>query len=430
MKEDIERPHHFSSAENDEHVTNSVKRRSPSELEDKIQHEDSNYTKIQTEFDDMCDDAIEKILSYLELVDLTNICGVSRRLQTIAKSIFSRKHGHWLICIDATQFPIERFDPLSVYCKIKPIIRISEAKMWFKLIRNFGKSIKYIQIETDSVFIDKGIKPSFYKYIIEYIIEYSADSLEVIELLNYPFMPLNKPLKNLTKIIALSDEHIKFDAIEYIPNVNSLWLKWIPKILKNICFPNMNELKTSDQDVESFISFLRVNRQIKKLRVIIHSDSDLILSSISEILPKLKTLKIVFSCSLRRLSMEKIPFYQFKSVENFSMKSDYHYIGSFVFDNLKRLSLGIEDGNSDWLNAAIRMKKLKILKLTHASMLIKNYQILLTKLTELELIIVRFSKQHESNVLIQSLGREWKQVQMEKIDCLYDTYKVKFQRKR
>lgn len=218
----------------------------------------------------MCDDAIEKILSYLELVDLTNICGVSRRLQTIAKSIFSRKHGHSLISIDAIQFPSARVSQQSVCCKIKPIIIISEAKVWFKLVRNFGQSIKYIRIESDHAVYDNGIKPSFYKYIIEYILEYTADSLEVFELMNYPFMPLNKPLKKLKKIFVYWYGHIEIDAIEYIPNINSLKLTSIPKILENIiCFPNMNELRTtvndSESDVESFISFLRVNRQIKKL---------------------------------------------------------------------------------------------------------------------------------------------------------------------
>lgn len=100
-----------------------------------------------------------------------------------------------------------------------------------------------------------------------------------------------------------------------------------------------------------------------------------------------------------------------------------------MFDNLKRFSLGGYDLNSDWLNPVIRMKRLKILKLTFASTLIEIVQILLTEITDLELIIVGFGTQHEINVLIQSLGREWKQIQMEKRD-LCPHYKVKFQRKR
>lgn len=128
--------------------------------------------------------------------------------------------------------------------------------------------------------------------------------------------------------------------------------------------------------------------------------------------------------------MEQIPYYRLKRVEHFYI-NDYHYIGSFVFDNLKKLQLGnYKNGNSAWLNSTKRMKVLKKLKLWRASLLIENYQILLTELIELELIIVLASTQNECNVLIQSLGREWKQIQMEKNDHSDDIYRVTFQRQR
>lgn len=150
-------------------------------------------SKIPKKFDDMCDDAIEMILSYLELADLANISDVSKRLQIIAKSIYSRKHAHRLICIDAFQFDLNTAS-FTFYCKIKPIIRINDAKVWFKLIRNFGESIKYIYIKSDYLRSwDERNIPSSYKYVIEYILEYCADSLEALELFQYPFLPLNKP---------------------------------------------------------------------------------------------------------------------------------------------------------------------------------------------------------------------------------------------
>lgn len=371
----------------------------------------------------MCSDAIEKIITHLELLDLVNICGVSKRLQTIAKSIFSRKYSHWLIII---RFPKEGIIPRTIHCRIEPIIRISDAKVWFKLIRNFGESIKYIRIECDYCFFGERIKPSL-KYIMEYILEYCADSLEVLELKKYPFTPLNGRLKKLKKLFAFC--YGQCDAIEYIPNVNCLWISIIPKILENICFSNMNELHTSDEyhTSESFLSFLRSNRQIKKLDVIIYSDANFILSSINEILPELKTLKIHLCSSLTRELKEQILFYRFKTVENFKI-DDYHYIGSFGFDSLKRLSLAnLKNGNSFWVNSVIRMKKLKILKFLHAGDLIGNYQILLTELTELEVIIICISTPDESKVLIKSLGREWEQIQMKKIE---HWYRMKFQRMR
>ncbi|XP_055308217.1 uncharacterized protein LOC129572296 [Sitodiplosis mosellana] len=400
-------------------------------------------SKIPKKIDDMCDDAIEMILSYLELADLANISDVSKRLQTIAKSIYSRKHAHRLICIDAFQFDLDTVH-FSFYCKIKPIIRINDAKVWFKLIRNFGESIKYIYIHSDyhpRSWDERNI-PSSYKYVIEYILEYCADSLEVLEFFAYPFLPLNKPLTKLKKFIGQTRD-VSFDAIEYMPNLNYLFLSCIPITLERKCFPHMDEFRTtleSRKDVDSFISFLHMNRQIKKLWLAFPSDDsfDLIIPSLNEILPELKTLKIQANYESKR---DRIPFSRFKTIDTFSCKgfSPDKFYGSFVFNDFKRLSFSLlldilDSSDVALMNLTLHMKNLKILKIP-SKLFIKNCQILLSELSELELIIIQNSRQHENNVLTQILGSQWKQILMERNELCSrayscDIYKLKFQRKK
>ncbi|XP_055325920.1 uncharacterized protein LOC129579778 [Sitodiplosis mosellana] len=430
----------LSFAENDELVTNGVNRRPQSELKRKMKHENSSSHKIPKKFDDMCDYAIEMILSYLELADLANISDVSKRLQTIAKSIYSRKHAHRLICIDALQFHLDTVS-ISFFCKIKPIIRINDAKVWFKLIRNFGESIKYIYVHSDNYSSrwHERNTPSSYKYVIEYILEYCADSLEVLEFFAFPFLPLNKPLTKLKKFIGHTRD-VSFDAIEYMPNLNYLFLSCIPITLERKCFPHMDEFRTtlkSRKDVDSFISFLHMNRQIKKLWLAFPSDDsfDLIIPSLNEILPELKTLKIQANYKSKR---DRIPFSRFKTIDTFSCSgsSPEKFYGSFVFNDFKRLSFSPIQDSSDvsWMNLTLHMKNLKILKI-RSKIFIKNCQILLSELSELELIIIQFSTQHENNVLTQIFGNQWKQILMERNE-LYsggsfgDIYKLKFQRKK
>lgn len=396
-------------------------------------------SKIPQKFDDMCDDAIEMILSYLELADLANISDVSNRLLIIAKSIYSRKHAHRLICIDHRQFDLD-IAAITFYCKIKPIIRINDAKVWFKLIRNFGESIKYIYIKSE--YEDNwGVRniPSSYKYVIEYILKYCADSLETLELYQYPFLPLNKPLTKLKKFIGNTND-MSFDAIQYMPNLNYLYSTYIPITLKGISFPHMDEFRTivrSRKDVDSLIPFLHMNRQIKKLWLVYSSDDcfDLIIPSLNEILPELKTLKIQSNYTSKR---DRIPFSRFKTVDTFSCEglSPEKFYGSFVFNDFKRLSFSPFQDSSDvsWMDLTLRMKNLKILKI-RSKIFIKNCQILLSELSDLELIIIQYSRQHENNVLIQILGSQWKQILMERNERFFrsrfgDIYKLKFQRKK
>lgn len=223
-------------------------------------------------------------------------------------------------------------------------------------------------------------------------------------------------------------------------NLNYLYLTYIPITLERKCFPHMDEFRTivrSRKDVDTLISSLHMNRQIKKLWLGYPSDDcfDLIIPSLNEILLELKTLKIQAHYKSKR---DRIPFSRFKTVDTFSCRgfSPDKFYGSFVFNDFKRLSFSPFQDSSDvsWMNLTLRMKNLKILKI-RSKIFIKYYQILLSELSELELIIIQNSRQHENNVLTQILGSQWNQILMERNKLCSrgssgDIYKLKFQRKK
>lgn len=108
---------------------------------------DYNETSTTTKFDDMCEDVIDMILCCLKLEDLANVSDTSRRLRSIAGSVFSRNHTNQLVSIDCFD-PSDEMGRADIYViyKDKPVVRIADAKVWFRLLRNFGSFIKYIRI--------------------------------------------------------------------------------------------------------------------------------------------------------------------------------------------------------------------------------------------------------------------------------------------
>lgn len=413
----------------------------------KYQHEDcpshekefklSDYKKATKKFDDLCEDVIEVVLSKLELVDLVNISDTNIHLQNIARSIFHRKYGNHLICIEALEHAYPTDNAWYRKCKIKQFIRISDAKVWFKLIRNFGESIKYVLIKSYyGTFWDDGNIPIFYKHLIEYILKYCSDSLELLELQDYPFLPLNTPLKKLNEFIGITA--VSFEEIKYMPNLRTLRLQIIPKTLENQFFPNLIEFTAildSSEDVYSFISAIHMNRQIKKLFLFLDSDgyNDIIFSSINEHLPELKALKICTNYKLRNDVPAIIPNYRFKNIDSLSFIGPCNSYKSFMFIDVKKLSLSyLNRGDITGINLALSMKQLRILRFEFGADCIKHHQILLTEFSELELIIVRVSSSNECMILNQMLATQWKQIQMEKRFTVktISYFKLRFQRIR
>lgn len=401
----------------------------------------SHDEKTPTEFNDMCDNVIDLILCHLQLEDLANVSDTSKRLKNIAGSVFSRRHGHRLISFDAfhhshdvSELEREIREKLTKnVCKNKAIVRIHDAKIWFKLMRNFGGSIQFMRIECvcrSNVPVTNI--PIACENLIKYVFEYCSDSLEVLELNGYPFFPLNKPLSKLRQFFS---GFVYPEVLELMPNLRCLRLNSVPKTLEKY-FPQLERIflrLDSDEEVHSLISFLGMNRQIKYLylELLLNDMSNyynLIYSSIVENLTQLEIFKI-YSHKKKLTST-----YRFKSVKSFLCCGESfanQQTATFEFEDLTRLTVYISLPNFNLLSIVLRNKKLKILKLVGSSIQCRNkiyIRKLLSELPELEKIIVN-SPEKDHLKLKKILGNEWKQIQMKEVS-LFKTLRVKskFQR--
>ncbi|XP_031637665.1 uncharacterized protein LOC116350082 [Contarinia nasturtii] len=207
----------------------------------------SHDEKTPTEFNDMCDNVIDLILCHLQLEDLANVSDTSKRLKNIAGSVFSRRHRHHLISFDAfhhshdvSELQREMKEKITGnVCKNKLIVRIRDAKIWFKLMRNFGESIQFMRIECVCR-LNSNVPvtniPTAYENVIKYVFEYCTDSLEMLELKSYPFFPLNKPLSKLHQFITRG--FVYPEVLELMPNLRCLTLSSVPKTLEKY-FPQL-----------------------------------------------------------------------------------------------------------------------------------------------------------------------------------------------
>lgn len=392
-----------------------------------------------TKFNDLCEDVTEMVLCHLELKDLINVADTNKRLQNIARSIFYRKFRHHLICIET---PSRRTDDIayadSLPEKIKQFVRIRDAKVWFKLIRIFGESIKNIKIDSDYIFPCDylGNIPNVFKYLIVYVLKYCADSLELLELSNCPcqLLQLNKPLTKLNEFIGQSQ--VLYEEIEYMPNLRCLSLKIIPKTLEKNSFSNLAVFETrinNSENVHSFISVLHMNQQIRKLKLDLHFGdcNDLIFSTINELLPELESLTIVNNYSSKKDVQAAVPNYRFKKIKSltFGALPCEELYSSFMFNDVEELSFThLEEGNVTGMNLARNMKKLKKLTFTFACNCIEYHKMLLNEFPELELLIVRSSNIKESEILTKILATKWKRTQMKERHLKRKYFKLTFQR--
>lgn len=333
------------------------------------------------EFNKMCDHVIDMILCHLDLADLATVSDTNRRLKNIAGSIFSRKYSHHLISIDEFNFeekPIALMRSDSyVYCKNKVIIRISEAKIWLKLLRNFGEYIKFLRIECVNMELNKP--PSNILCVLEnmnkYIFKYCSDSLEILELHLYPFFKLIKPLKKLQDFTLRSlnvvNTSANYEALEMMPNLHTLNLKYVPKMPAKY-FSKLErvflELRT-DEHVKLFISLLHKNRHIKYVALRIFEKEitlnykELIYPSIDE-MEQIETLKLDMREIINgnRQTLEDSSIYHFKTIKTFEYLPSFRkQFASFKFDHLEQFTLD-HANNMEWLNFILRNKKLKILE--------------------------------------------------------------------
>lgn len=379
-----------------------------------------DHKKTSTNFDDMCDDVIDLILCHLQLEDLANISDTSRRLKTIASSVFSRKHTNHLISIDCFDHS-EAYLLSHIYIsfKIKPIVRISDAKIWFKLLRNFGKLFKYLRIQMDPVTMTNEDKIlTSWKNINNYVLDYCIDSLEVLELMYYTYFDLNRPLPNLQQFLGKVSSI--FETVELMPNLHCLSLRHVPQTLKK-CFSKLEEVSmqfNGGEEVDSFISFLQMNQQIKILKLGLHSSSynDLIFFSIIENLTQLKALNIRI---YYEDATEIISIYKFKTIDTFTYgglgRSMNTLLKSFQFNDLQEMALEFSLEDTDWLNFVLRNTKLKTLSLICSKNARTNgdLQKLLRELPDLEKIRLHGLNEKAIKIVKQILGDEWKHIHID-----------------
>lgn len=406
----------------------------------------------------MCDHVIDIILCNLELKDLANVSDTSGRLRNMAASVFLRKHSHRLISLDAfyhlrgiTKFGLalaRARQNCNIHCRSKLGVRIRDANIWFKLLRNFGKFIKRISIQFEEWgSYEFHVKiPNAMKNLFEYVLEYCTDSLELLDLHYYPYFTLKKPLPNLREFNVFG--HVEYgnfnsvwkhwdinDALELIPNIRSLTLSCVPRALQKP-FPRLERVFlpiNSYEDMHGFVSFLQFNPQIVDLKIKISTRerNNVIYSAIEEHLTQLKTFKIIYDDS----TTNAMKTYRFRTVEKFLLPDDpfQAIMSSFKFDKLKKLTV-FHEPNPICMNFILQHKKLKTFKAVKLSKVwlssafgaaaIKR----LTELPELKLIIIGDVIMASCLILKTILGNEWKEIDMTANKYWYPSYKIKFRR--
>lgn len=360
------------------------------------------------------------------------------RIRNITKSVFARKYGNCLISIDTFAMNVNSYacesymDRDLITFKDRPIIRVTKPIAWCKLLRNFGESIKHIRLH-----YHKNISDRFWQHLVEYVSLYCSASLCVLEVHEGQSLPLYQPLTKLHTFIATGWSPLnQINAFDLMPNLCTLILKrnHCPKSVEKH-FPNLEKVEmhldgAKSGEVHSLISFLRMNRQIKKLMLKIctingNKYTNLIYSSIIENLTQLKSLKITSGVpGLYRYGEDltndetPIPNYHFKTIDTFGYRANNCQRKEyFTFNNLKKLILGQVNAYSemDVINFIQSNRTLKILKLTeihswqYTSTFIPNFRQMLTKLPELMTIIIKtVEKSIVEDIWNKVLRAEWK----------------------
>lgn len=292
---------------------------------------------------------------------MANVADTNTRIRNIARSVFTRKYGSCLISIDTFSIDVNSYeyeyymDTNLITYKERPIVRVTKPSAWCKLLRNFGDSIKYIRLHHH-----RNISDSLWRQIVEYVSRYCTASLCVLEVHECQSLPLYEPLTKLQKFISTGWSPLnQIEALKLMPNLCTLVLK------RNCCpnsmekhFPNLEKVEldldgAKNVQIDSLISFLRMNKQIKNLKLKIctingNKYMDLIYSSIIENLIQLKSLEITSGTPGLNtyggdLIDARIPFpnYRFKTIDTFGYRAN-NCQGKehFQFDDLTKLILG------------------------------------------------------------------------------------------
>lgn len=372
---------------------------------------------------DICDDAIEIILKHLNLEELVNCADTNKRLNQIAQSVYSQKYRDcvlWFGNEDKGHDITEKH------------IRIDITAICFKLIRNFGKFIKTIEV---GYVADLNVEDELnknaarYKNMNEYVSEYCADSLEEITLFDFPFFKMNKPMKKLQKfcvhdhLINRKNRSAYLESISCMENLRCFMLEsykiGIPKALENY-IPTLEEIYLKlyyYSDMDTFIQCLKMNQQIKKLHLnhqVGLRDNEILLSIANG--SQIKELKL----SLRRSDpFQNVQNCRFRTIEIFTFELiTLNAVKDLTFDVLKELYYGsdfrckklyfdLTSISSCFMDFALRHKKLK--KIQFKNNFITNVDLckLQDELPELEEIVFNCVEEPMLKVLQKHFNRGW-----------------------
>lgn len=389
---------------------------------------------------DLCDDLIEIILKNLNPRELANCADINRRIKKIAQSIYSRKYRDHLLWIkNTTDVYQHSFEPIIIY--------VFDARR-FKFIRNFGKFIRIIQFEgSNAIARYAAIQRDLFldNKLIEYILEYCADSLEDITLVNCQFFKLNKTHEKLhTFAVHGRNEfgHDYSESIKWMTNLRCFkMIKYrdpnsfgVPKALE-MCIPTLEEVQLeikSRNDIKTFMEFLRMNPQVKTLFLFLHNDTcnyneidDKVFLWIGQN-SKIKQFKLI---AVR--SLDAIANLRFKTIEVLTLSTLNICVRNLNFDELRELNL--ECGNwcisENFTRFISRQKKLKIICFYNFHSMKKNdlYK-LQNEMPELEEIVFNCPiegrnacKSESKSILKSSFSSNWIMTEtlIERyIDCL------------
>lgn len=406
----------------------------------------------------MCDDVIDLILYRLELEELATVSATNERIRDIARSVFARKYRNCLISIDTFSIGADvhtnkfHMDEDLITFKDRPIVRVSKPSAWYKILRNFGESIKYIRLH-----YHKNISGSFWRHIVEYVSLYCTASLCALEVYGGP-LHMQKPLTKLHTFIATGWSPLnQIETLELMPNIRRLILKTesLPKSLENY-FPNLETVElylagAENTRVHALISFFGMNPKIKKLKLKIctirsSSCSALIYSSIIENLTQLKSLEITLGTPGQYRyggdlinAATTISSYQFKTIDTFGYRANTSQEKErFEFSDLKKLIVGPARAytETDVINFILSNRTLKVLKLTeidlwqYSSTFIPNFRRMLAELPELvEVIIQPVKESLVEEIWGKVLSFEWKLNHVAEYKNDRSNNKMKFTRK-
>lgn len=280
---------------------------------------------ILTDLDIVC---IEEIFEYLELKDLLNVADSNKRLCHASKFVFIRK-----------------------YARDENLICSDNIKRSLQTLRIYGSLI--------SLLIVQFLEDKAQQYVIDYISEYCHESLNEIRFrVFYNFNGFKNPLKNVKSVILCSG--IEFDKnwlLRSFPRMQKLTLRshCTPCIHSEMIanhFPYLQyfeyqiilaRLKRDNNCIEVFKSFLRLNPQLRDLRLECGSKRDIeYLQVIGERERNLESLQLMIHyCWVWDWpNLEKM---HLKSVKHFSlMKPNNTRIQGgipFSFDQLESFEL-------------------------------------------------------------------------------------------